>query len=97
MIESSQASEYNLPHARQLLKLSESYNEFNLKGIRISKDNPFEFKILASGETSAQQTTGDNIVIDDIAVNNQLYGILPADISKLDTTCEGEITTVSDN
>ncbi|MEZ4796819.1 MAG: cytochrome c biogenesis protein CcdA [Flavobacteriaceae bacterium] len=59
-------------------------------------DNPFEFQISASGETSAQQTTGENITIDDIAVNNQLYGIQPNDILKLDTNCEGEITTVTD-
>jgi thiol:disulfide interchange protein len=60
-------------------------------------DNPFEFQISISGETSAQQTTGDDVIIDDDTVNNRLYGILPADISKLDTICEGEIATVSNN
>lgn len=59
-------------------------------------DNPFLFQISASGETSAQQTTGEDIAIDNTAVNNQLYGIQPEDIFKLDTTCEGEITTVTD-
>ncbi|PTM08945.1 MAG: hypothetical protein DA407_06905 [Bacteroidetes bacterium] len=60
-------------------------------------DNPFLFQISASGSTSAEQTSGENIAIDDNAVNSQLYGILPDDILKLDTTCEGEITTVSDS
>lgn len=59
-------------------------------------DNPFIFQILASGETSAQQTSGENIIIDDNAVNNQLYGILPNDISRLDTKCKDEISTISD-
>ena len=58
-------------------------------------DNPFLFQISASGETSAQQTTGEDIAIDNTAVNKQLYGIQPEDILKLDTTCEGEITTVT--
>ena len=59
-------------------------------------DNPFLFEISASGETSAKLTTGDNVVIDDTAVNNQLYGILPSDVLKLDTKCENDISTVSD-
>ena len=59
-------------------------------------DNPFLFQISASGETSAKLTTGDNVVIDDTTVNNQLYGILPSDVLKLDTKCENDISTVSD-
>jgi thiol:disulfide interchange protein DsbD len=58
-------------------------------------DNPFVFEISASGEASAQQTIGEDVLIDDEAVNNQLYSILPTDISKLETICEGEIATVS--
>jgi len=59
-------------------------------------DNPFLFQISTSGKASAQQTSGEDIVIDDDTVNNQLYGILPANISKLDTTCENDISTVVD-
>ena len=59
-------------------------------------DNPFTFQISTSGSSNAQETTGDEITIDDDAVNNQLYGILPADISKLDTVCENDISTISD-
>lgn len=61
------------------------------------QDNPFLFQISTSGEATAQQTSGDDIIIDDNAVNNQLYGILPTDILKLDTTCENDIATISDN
>jgi thiol:disulfide interchange protein DsbD len=61
------------------------------------QDNPFLFQLSTSGETSAQRTIGENIVIDDNAVNNQLYGILPGDILKLDTICENDISTVVDS
>lgn len=59
------------------------------------QDNPFLFQISKHGESSSKQTSGENIIVDDDAVNNKLYGILPNEISKSDINCEGETIIIA--
>jgi thiol:disulfide interchange protein DsbD len=58
-------------------------------------DNPFQFSISASGESTAIATTGANINIDNISVNNLLYGAQPQALSKSDVICEGQTVSAA--
>lgn len=60
-------------------------------------DNPFIFQLSVSGETSGEQIKGPDIVIDDNAVNNQLYGMLPAKMLSLSSQCDQQTDSLVNN
>jgi thiol:disulfide interchange protein len=60
-------------------------------------DNPFMFSISLNGETLAKETSGIDMVIDDNKVNSGLYGLLPSEMSALETVCQNDTLTIVDS
>ncbi|NNC69789.1 MAG: thioredoxin fold domain-containing protein, partial [Flavobacteriaceae bacterium] len=59
-------------------------------------DEPFEFNFSATGVSASQGDIGEDILVDEKAVNQLLYGLSPNDLTKSDKNCANEgVSTVS--
>ena len=56
-------------------------------------DEPFEFTFSASGVTASQGDIGEDIKVDENAVNQLLYGLSPSDLKKSDKNCSNEVVS----
>ena len=60
-------------------------------------DNPFMFQLSLDGELIAKDTTINQMIVDDNEINLSLYGLLPAEMSKLETVCQNDTLTLADS
>ena len=60
-------------------------------------DNPFMFQLSLDGELIAKDTTINQMIVDDNEINLSLYGLLPAEMSKLETVCQNDILALADS
>ena len=60
-------------------------------------DNPFMFQLSLDGELIAKDTTINLMIVDDNEINLSLYGLLPAEMSKLETVCQNDTLTLADS